>query len=416
MSEDRLSAYPLSFTPYPSKSQEFICICSSQDNPQSNFIGNLSGLRLGVKDLFHITGMPTSAGNPDWLASYPQPANDTAPCVTSLLEAGATLIGKTLTDELAYSLEGINKHYGTPVNFQAPKRIPGGSSSGSAVAVANGSVDIGLGTDTGGSIRVPASYNGIYGLRPSHGVVSCEHLIPLAPRFDSVGWMTRDLSTMLATSDVLLPSDYHDELSHLIVCNIEGIEAWAEARQPLLDAVDSHFKSIEYVNLSSKQLSQASAAFRVLQGREIWRIHGKWIEEQQPDFAIEIDDRFKWCKGLSVSDERQAEHIAQEFIDFWHTDIVPSKDRVLLLPTTPGAAPLLNTPASQLLEYRATLLGITAPAGLTGAPQISLPYLNSEQAPWGVSLLACSGCDRSLLDCVSQIEKKILWKVKGDRQ
>ncbi len=391
---------------YPSKSREFICICS-QDDPQSNFQGSLSGLRLGVKDLFHIAGMPTSAGNPDWLASHPQPAKETAPCVVSLLSAGATLIGKTLTDELAYSLEGINKHYGTPINHQAPKRIPGGSSSGSAVAVANGSIDLGLGTDTGGSIRVPASYNGLYGLRPSHGVVSCEHLIPLAPRFDTVGWMTRDLSTMLATAEVLLPSDRSSELSHLIVCNIEGIEAWKKARQPLLDNIDSQFKSIAYVNLSSKQLSQASAAFRVLQGREIWRIHGKWIESQQPDFAVEIGDRFNWCKGLSASDEQQAEHTAQEFIDFWHTDVLPSCDRVLLLPTTPGAAPLLNTPASKLLDYRTSLLGMTAPAGLTGAPQISLPYLNSEQAPWGVSLLARSGCDRALLDCVSRIEKKI---------
>ena len=410
MSEDRVFAYPQSFIPSTSN-PEFVCICSSRDNPQTNIQGSLSGLRLGVKDLFHIAGMPTSAGNPDWLASHPQPANKSAPCVVSLLEAGATLIGKTLTDELAYSLEGINKHYGTPVNYRVPNRIPGGSSSGSAVAVANGSIDIGLGTDTGGSIRVPASYNGLYGLRPSHGAVSCEHLIPLAPRFDTVGWMTRDFSTMLATAKILLPLGRNIELSRLIVCNIEGIEDWAKARQPLLNAIDSLFGPIEYVNLSLEQLSQASTAFRVLQGREIWRIHGKWIEEQQPDFAIEISDRFNWCKSLSVSDERQAEHIAQEFSDFWHTDVLSSCDRVLLLPTTPGAAPLLNTSNSKLSKYRTSLLGMTAPAGLTGAPQINLPYLNSEQAPWGVSLLARSGCDRTLLDCVSRIESKIRSKV-----
>ena len=409
MPEDSMSADPQTFIPLASNSKEFVCICSSQDNLQSNVRGNLSGLRLGVKDLFHIAGLPTTAGNPDWLSSHPQPANDTAPCVVSLLKAGATLIGKTLTDELAYSLEGINKHYGTPINHQAPKRIPGGSSSGSAVAVANGSIDIGLGTDTGGSIRVPASYNGLYGLRPSHGVVSCEHLIPLAPRFDTVGWMTRDFSTMLATAEVLLPSDRNSEISHLIVCNIEGIEAWANACQPLLDAIESQFQSIAYINLSSKQLSQASTAFRVLQGREIWRIHGKWIEEQQPNFAVEISDRFNWCKSLSASDERQAEHIAGEFINFWHTNILPNRDRVLLLPTTPGAAPLLNTPASELLEYRTSLLGMTAPAGLTGAPQISLPYLNSDRVPWGVSLIARFRCDRALLDCVSRIESKILY-------
>ncbi|MEL6928925.1 MAG: amidase [Cyanobacteria bacterium J06600_6] len=407
MPEDSMSTDPRTFIPSASKSTEFVCVCSSQYNSQSNVRGKLSGLRLGVKDLFHIAGLPTTAGNPDWLASHPQPADCTAPCVTSLLTAGATLIGKTLTDELAYSLEGINKHYGTSINHKAPQRIPGGSSSGSAVAVANGSIDIGLGTDTGGSIRVPASYNGLYGLRPSHGVVSCEHLIPLAPRFDTVGWMTRNLATMLATAEVLLSSTCDRQISHLVVGNIEGIEAWTNTCKPLLDAISSQFQSLIYVNLSLKQLSQASAAFRVLQGREIWRTHGQWIESQQPDFAVEISDRFNWCKSLSADEERHAEHVALEFVNFWHTHVLPDRDRVLLLPTTPGAAPWLNTPASALLEYRTSLLGMTAPAGLTGAPQISLPYFHSEQAPWGVSLIAHANCDRALLDCVSRIESKI---------
>ena len=383
------------------KSPEFIYICQ----PQTNTEGTLGGLRLGVKDLFQIAGFPTSAGNPDWLASHPQPAEVTAPCVMALLEAGTTLIGKTLTDELAYSLEGINKHYGTPINPQAPERIPGGSSSGSAVAVANNSIDIGLGTDTGGSIRVPASYNGLYGLRPSHGTIGCEHLIPLAPRFDTIGWMTRDLEIMLQVAEVLLPKSENINLSHLVVCDLEGIETWREARQPLLTAVASQFESIQYIQLGAEQLTKASTAFRVLQGREIWRIHGRWLEQQQPDLAKEIGDRFSWCKRLSASDQRQAEKTAQEFIDFWHTDVLPGLDRVLLLPTTPGAAPLLNTSASQLREYRTRLMGMTAPAGLTSAPQISLPYLHSEQAPWGVSLLARSGCDRALLDCASKLER-----------
>ena len=182
------------------KSPELIYICEPQGNGQ----GRLSGLRLGVKDLFYITGMPTTAGNPDWMASHSQPATDTAPSVVALLNEGAVLVGKTLTDELAYSLEGINQHYGTPVNPKAPDRIPGGSSSGSAVAVAKEHIDIGLGTDTAGSIRVPASYNGLYGLRPSHGVISCEHLIPLAPRFDTVGWLTRDFPTMMRVAESIV--------------------------------------------------------------------------------------------------------------------------------------------------------------------------------------------------------------------
>ena len=383
------------------KSPEFVYIC----DPQSHGQGSLSGLRLGVKDLFPIAGMPTTAGNPDWRDSHPQPSDVTAPSVTALLEAGATLIGKTLTDELAYSLEGVNKHYGTPINPQAPERIPGGSSSGSAVAVANGTIDIGLGTDTGGSIRVPASYNGLYGLRPSHGAVSCEHLIPLAPSFDTVGWMTRALATLIKVAEVLLPPSNHQDLCHLVVCGIEGIESWTTAREPLLNKIANQFESVREIEITREQLTVASNAFRVLQGREIWRVHGQWIEQQQPDFAKEICDRFIWCKNLSGNEQKQAENQAQKFINFWHTEVLTNINQVLLLPTTPGAAPLLNSSPSQQIEYRNFLLGLTALAGLTKAPQISLPYLTSEQAPWGVSLLARYGCDQALLSCANKIDK-----------
>ncbi|WP_019508229.1 amidase [Pleurocapsa sp. PCC 7319] len=384
------------------KSPEFVYIC---DPPSKNAQGSLSGLRLGVKDLFHIAGIPTGAGNPEWLSSHHQPADVTSPVVSALLQAGATLLGKTLTDELAYSLEGLNQHYGTPTNPKAPNRIPGGSSSGSAVAVANGSIDIGLGTDTGGSIRVPASYNGLYGFRPSHGAISCKHLVALSPRFDTVGWLTRDLPTMKQVAEVLLPASTESSLSHLVVCNIEGVESWKQARQQLLKALTSQFLSVKYIDLSDEQLTKASAAFRVLQGREIWRVHGPWIEQQQPNFASDISDRFTWCKSLREIDEEQAEISAQEFVNFWHSHVLPSDNHVLIIPTTPGAAPLLDMSASAQLKYRNRLLGLTAPAGLTESPQINLPYLESEQAPWGVSLLARSSCDRSLLTCVHKLDK-----------
>ena len=372
---------------------EFVYLC---DRP-SDVSGSLDGVRLGVKDLFHIAGIPTSAGNPDWLKSHPVP-NITAPSVTALIEAGATLIGKTLTDELAYSLEGVNKHYGTPTNPQASDRLPGGSSSGSAVAVANGSIDLGLGTDTGGSIRVPASYNGIYGFRPSHGLVSCEHLIPLSPRFDTVGWLARDLATISKAADVLLPTQSSDRLSHLVVAQIAGMENWHRVSQTLAASIADLFDTVGSIELSEKLLANASQAFRVLQGREIWRSHGKWIDRYLPDFALEIGDRFKWCSTLSQSDEQQAEIAAQEFSEFWHSCVLPSKRHVLLMPSTPGAAPLLNTPAPELQKYRRRLMGLTAPAGLTRAPQINLPYLSNLQAPWGLSLLASNGCDRAILD------------------
>lgn len=382
------------------ESPEFIYVGSFPSSDR----GRLKGLRLGVKDLFDVAGIPTSAGNPTWLETHPTPKL-TAPSVAVLLEAGATFVGKTLTDELAYSLEGVNKHYGTPINPQAPERLPGGSSSGSAVAVANGSIDVGLGTDTGGSIRVPASYNGICGFRPSHGMVSCEHLVPLSPRFDTVGWLTRDLATMERVAQVLLPSEYESELLHLVVGNIEGIESWNEQSKSVVEAVEDRFESIQYVDISAERIANASNAFRVLQGREIWREHGQWLERAQPDLAPDIKDRFIWCKSLREHDERQAERTARDLINFWYTEILSSSDRVLLLPTTPGAAPLLSTPASKLYSYRSRLMGLTAPAGLTRAPQISLPYLTDRNAPWGVSLLARSNCDRALINCAARLDR-----------
>ena len=152
--------------------------------------GPLAGLTCAIKDLFDIAGYVTGGGNPDWHASH-EAARRTAPVVQKLLDAGATIVGKTHTDELSRGIFGENAHYGTPINPKAPGRVPGGSSSGSAAAVAGQLVDFALGTDTGGSVRVPASFCGIYGLRPSHGRLPFEGVLPQAPSFDTIGWFAR---------------------------------------------------------------------------------------------------------------------------------------------------------------------------------------------------------------------------------
>src|SRR6056300_1661103 len=165
--------------------------------------GELAGLTFAAKDVFDIAGFRTGAGNPDWLRTHP-PATITASAVQRLLDAGATLVGKTHTDELTYSLNGENFHYGTPVNPNAPGRIPGGSSSGSAAATAGGLVDFALGTDTGGSVRLPASNCGIFGFRPSHGLIDNDGVVPLSPAFDTVGWFARDGGLLQRVGNILL--------------------------------------------------------------------------------------------------------------------------------------------------------------------------------------------------------------------
>jgi hypothetical protein len=167
--------------------------------------GPLRGLTFAVKDVFDIAGHRTGNGNPLWLETHP-PATRTASAVERLLAAGAKMVGKTHTDELAYSLNGENVHYGTPINPRAPGRIPGGSSSGSAVAVAGSLVDFALGSDCGGSVRLPASYCGIYGIRTTHGLVPADGVVDLAKSFDTVGWFARDAAMMLRVGEVLLPS------------------------------------------------------------------------------------------------------------------------------------------------------------------------------------------------------------------
>lgn len=365
--------------------------------------GSLAGLRLGVKDLFHIAGLPTAAGNPDWLASHAIPEH-TSPVVMQLLGAGAELIGKTQTDELAYSLNGLNIHYGAPINPRSPERLPGGSSSGSAVAVAAGDIDIGLGTDTGGSIRVPASYNGLFGIRTSHGLISSEQMVPLAPLFDTVGWLTRDAKTLAKVGEVLLPDNLprnfdRQSLRVALLLPLQNGELWTPSHQawlkeqPMLQGFRPQgFKS---VMLNNDWLTRASQCFRTLQGRLIWQTHGDWISQNRPTFAPDIHARFQWCATLTEADQTAAEierASLQADINGWFTDV-----DLILLPTTPGAAPLLGADAKWMDTYRSQLMGLTAPAGLAGLPQVHLPVLTDQGAPCGVSLLGKRGSDKALL-------------------
>jgi len=153
--------------------------------------GPLAGLAFAAKDAFEIAGARTGFGQPDWLRTH-EPATDTADAVKRVLAAGADMTGKTHCDELCYSLTGENVHFGTPVNVNAPGLVPGGSSNGSAAAVAGGLVDAALGTDTGGSVRVPECFCGLFGIRPSHDRISLAGVVGQAPSFDTIGWFARD--------------------------------------------------------------------------------------------------------------------------------------------------------------------------------------------------------------------------------
>src|SRR5437667_7917712 len=165
--------------------------------------GPLTGLTFAAKDLFDVAGHPTGGGNPDWARQHPVPTRH-AWAVQRLLDAGATLIGKTITDEVSLGIVGEHAFYGTPINSRAPRRVPGGSSSGSAAAVAAGLCDTALGTDTGAAVRVPASFCGIYWIRPTHGRLPLDGMLPQAPSSDTTGWFARAAETFARVSRVML--------------------------------------------------------------------------------------------------------------------------------------------------------------------------------------------------------------------
>jgi amidase len=368
--------------------------------------GPLHGLTFATKDIFDIAGRVTGCGNPDWLASHP-PATKNAAAVQTLLDAGAHMVGKTITDELAFSLNGQNFHYGTPRNAVTPDRVPGGSSCGSASAVGHGIVDLALGSDTGGSVRIPACLNGIFGIRPTHGVVDDAGVMPLAPSFDTVGWFARVARTLSRAGNVLLPADRSGiALNRFYVAR----DAFAVADEAVADAVRvAIFKARAALPVAAELdlateldgLPEWLKRFRRLQPREIWAEQGAWVESRKPRFGPEIAERFALAKSVSATADG-------DDLDFRarvaaHLDRVLGLDGVLLIPTAGTIAPRLDMSKEELAQFRDRTLTLTSIAGLGRLPQVQLPAGRVEGAAIGLSLIGPRGSDRALLALAEQV-------------
>jgi amidase len=271
--------------------------------------GPLAGATLAVKDIFDVEGTVTGRGNPDWLASN-GPAAASALAVQALLDAGAHLVGKTVTEELAFGVIGINPHYGVPENVAAPGRVPGGSSSGSAAAVGAGVVDLALGSDTGGSVRIPASYNGILGMRPSHGRISLEGAMPLAPSFDTVGWFARDPALFVAAGRVLLDDTQPARPTGRLLLARDAFArvepAATAALQVALADVEQVLGPAEPVTVSDGGLDAWYDAFRTVQGVEAWAAHGLWIEQTRPRLGPQCARRFRLAAKIDAAAAERA--------------------------------------------------------------------------------------------------------------
>jgi len=359
--------------------------------------GRLSGLTFAVKDLFDIAGAVTTFGNPDWARTHP-PASATAPIVSTLLQAGGYLAGKTKTVELAYGLTGENVWYGTPTNPAAPDRFPGGSSCGSAAAVAAQLVDFALGSDTGGSVRIPASYCGLFGIRPSAGAISLAGACPLAPSLDTPGWFARSASLLTAVGDVLLPANRQGADGPLL--RVE--EAWVNAQPEVADMLRPALERLEQLRgravglrLVPEGLSSLFEHFRVVQAEEAWAALGAWVESTAPRFGPGVGERFAAARATNPADAGAG----RAFRRMLQARVRPilNGGSVLVYPTSPCPAPLLTSRQTEQNAVREATMGVTAIAGFCGLPEVTLPVGVVGGAPVGLSLVAGQGQDRALL-------------------
>jgi amidase len=351
--------------------------------------GPLDGLTVAVKDLFAVAGFPIGAGNPTWLSkAKPEPADAWA--VRALREAGAAIAGIAQTDELAFSLSGANAHYGTPPNPAAPDLVTGGSSSGPAAAVAAGQADIGLGTDTAGSVRVPASVCGLFGLRPTHGAISDGGLLHLAPSFDTVGWLTADPSLLARTGSVLLPPPASpvtaDPPRRLLAPDVPN-GRW----RLLADTLD--LVLVTGPVLDDDAVTEVLAAFRAVQAAEAWELHGGWITANPGALGADVAARFRAGADVDAAARRRARAVLagyrSRFLD------APGDDAWLVLPAAAGPGHARGAAPEARDAWRQATLRRTVLASAFGLPSCVLP--GGARPPEGVALVGPPGADHALL-------------------
>lgn len=377
---------------------------------QGAWEGPLAGLTVAVKDLFAIKGYRIGAGNPTFLAGA-RAETTTAPAVGDLLRGGASLRGIARTDEFAYSIAGDNVHYGTPPNVALPGALPGGSSSGPASAVASGQAEIGLATDTAGSVRVPASYQGLWGLRTTHDLVPRQGLLPLAQSFDTVGWLTRDGATMQRVVDWCLSYDGSESTESVFGASgsdlpwrlfvPEEVLAAAEpgtraAFDGLLARVAASDDPPRLARVSLGSLDDWFEPFRTVQAAEAWRNNGEWLRAHPGAVGPAVESRFRLASEVTA--EAAARRALEPLREHLHALVAQGP---LILPTVPGPAPLRTHGGEHVDAVRQATLRMTTPAAVAGLPAVSVPLLTVSSrlgpAPVGVCLVSAAGTDIALV-------------------
>ncbi len=361
--------------------------------------GPLAGLTAVVKDMYDIAGSRTGGGSPDWLRAQ-EPAPRHAAAVDNILAAGATITGKTICDEFFYSVTGVNAHYGAPPNLRAPGRMPGGSSSGSAAACGANACDFALGSDTGGSVRVPASFNGLYGLRPSHGRVDLGGAMAMAPTFDVAGWFANAPGIFRRVGGVLLRGEpAAAKVERLLVAADGFAQADSEVAalgRDFLKRAAAALPAPTEATVAPAGLDEWREAFRIVQAKEVWESFGDFVTRSKPNLGPGIRERMAFAATVTADQAGAARSVVESARAQVRALVTPGT--IMALPSAPSIAPSLDSSDEEMESFRTRVMRLTCIAGLAGLPQMNLPVGTVAGCPAGLSLMAWPGGDEALLD------------------
>ena len=370
--------------------------------------GPLSGLTFAAKDIFDVAGHVTGGGNPDWKATHP-PAERTAWIIQTLVDAGATMVGKTHTDELTRGILGENAHYGTPINSRAPGRVPGGSSSGSAAAVTGGLVDFALGSDTGGSVRIPASFCGLFGLRPTHGRIPLDGILEQAPSYDTIGWFARDAATFARVAQAVFGSTVSAGAPARLVIAADLFDecdpAVAAALRPVAEQVAGMAAASESVSLAPDGVEGWAWQQNTLQSIEAWKSVSDWIDAVNPRFSYMVAERYSL--GISFTQPQiEAARATRDTVRRRLDEVAPA-GTFLCFPTSPVVAPPRGQTLTGKRGSQGRIVRLTCMGGTTGQPQLSLPLAEADGVPVGLSIMGNRGDDEALIGFALEIERAL---------
>ena len=368
--------------------------------------GPLAGLTAAIKDMYDIAGTKSGGGSPAWL-DHAKPATRNASVIQKLLDAGATIMGKTVSEEFFFSLTGASLHYGVPLNARAPGRVPGGSSSGSASATASNACDFAIGSDTGGSVRIPASFCGLYGLRPTHARVDMTGAMDMAHTFDVGGWFANAPGIFKRVGDVLLGGERVDAtINTMIVLD----DAFAEADPEIaalmkaaLSAMADELPTARHDRIAPEGLDVWREGFRVLQAREVWEAYGDFVTKYKPVFGPGVKERFHFASIVTDGEVAKANDVRRRLRERVASVVKPGT--ILALPTSPAIAPLVTSTPEQLETFRVRALRMTCTSSMSGVPQVTIPIGTASGCPAGLSFIGWHGGDEALLALAAKLSR-----------